>query len=84
MFVGGHFHAYLEKDDMTLDIASNAFYKNKEEKDKVLKGEIIKKLTYDEVIDSINKVSEEVPRLPDNSAKLDVLSLYYAKKKGIK
>lgn len=84
MFVGGHFHAYLEKDDVTLDIASNALYKNKEEKDKVLKGEIIKKLTYDEVIDSINKVSEEVPGETDNIAKLGVLALYYAKKKGIK
>lgn len=84
MFVGGHFHAFLEKDDITLDIASNALYKSREEKDKVLKGEIIAKLTYDEVIDDFNNVLEEVPNLDPNDDKLQVLALYYGKKKGIK
>lgn len=72
MFVGGHFHAYVEKDDITLDIASNALYMSREEKDKVLKGEIITKLTYDEVINDFNKVREEVPDLDPNDEKLHV------------
>lgn len=84
IFIGGHFHAYLEKNGITLDIASNALYKSKEEKDKVFKGEIISKLTYDEAIDSFNKVLEEVPNLDSNDDKLQVLALYFGKKKGIK
>ena len=84
LFVGGHFHAYLEKEDITLDIASNALYKSREERDKVLKGEIITKLTYEEATDSFNKVLEEVPDLDRDDDKLQVLALYYGKKKGIK
>ena len=82
--MGRHFHAYLEKEDITLDIASNALYKSREERDKVLKGEIITKLTYEEATDSFNKVLEEVPDLDRDDDKLQVLALYYGKKKGIK
>lgn len=84
LFSGGHFHAYLENGEETLDIASNALYSSKIEKDKVLTGEIIKKVTYDEVIDFFNKILEEIPSLSKDDDKLQVLALYYGKKKGIK
>ena len=41
-------------------------------------------LSYDEVIDSFNKVLKEVPNLNTDDDKLEVLTLYYAKKKSIK
>lgn len=84
LFVGGHFHAYLEKDEITLDIASNALYTSKEDKDKVLKGEILAKHTYDEVVAAFNELLEKAPDLDKDDNKLQVLSLYYGMKKGIK
>ena len=84
LFVGGHFHTYLEKDDITLDIASNALYKNREDKDKVLNGEILAKLTYDETVTAFNELLEEVPDLDKDDNKLQVLALYYGMKKDIK
>lgn len=84
LFVGGHFHAYLEKDEITLDISSNALYTSKEDKDKVLKGEILAKLTYDEVVAAFNELLEKAPDLDKDDNKLQVLSLYYGMKKGIK
>lgn len=84
LFVGGHFHSYLEKDDITLDIASNALYTRMEDKEKVLDGEVLAKLTYDEVISLFAKVQEEVPDLDPFDDKLQVLALYHGMKKGIK
>lgn len=84
LFVGGHYHAYLENNNQTLDIASNALYETDDDRKKVLDGKIIKKLTLEEVIDSFNKVLEEVPTLDKNDDKLQVLALYYGKKKKIK
>lgn len=84
LFVGGYFHSYLEKDDITLDIASNALYTSREDKEKVLDGEVLAKLTYDEAIDEFAKVLDEIPDLESDDDKLQVLALYYGKKKGIK
>ena len=84
LFVGGHFHSYLEKDDITIDIAGNALYKSREDKEKVLNGEVLAKLTYDEVMIEFMKVLEEIPNLDPDDDKLQVLALYYGKKKGIK
>lgn len=84
LFVGGYFHSYLEKDDITLDIASNALYTSREDKEKVLKGEVLAKLTYDEVMIKFMKLLEEIPNLDPDDDKLQVLALYYGKKKGIK
>lgn len=84
LFVGGHFHSYLEKDDITIDIASNALYKSREDKEKVLNGDVLAKLTYDEVMTEFMKVLEEIPDLDPDDDKLQVLALYYGKKKGIK
>ena len=84
ILVGGYFHAYLEKDDITLDIAGNALYKSMKDKDKVLKGEVLAKLTYDEALDEFAKVLEEILDLDSDDDKLQVLALYYGKKKGIK
>lgn len=81
---GGHFHAYLEKDDITLDIAGNALYKSREDKDKVLKGEVLAKLTYEEVLDEFAKILQEITDLESDDDKLQVLALYYGKKKDIK
>lgn len=84
IFVGGYFHAYLEKDDITLDIASNALYTSREDKERVLDGEVLAKLTYDEALDEFAKVLDEIPNLDPNDDKLQVLALHYGKKKGIK
>ena len=84
LFAGWYFHAYLEKDDITLDIAGNALYKSREDKEKVLNGEVLAKLTYDEVLDEFTKVLEEIPDLDPDDDKLQVLALYYGKKKGIR
>ena len=84
LFVGGHFHSYLEKDNITLDIASNALYMRREDKEKVLNKEILTKLTYDEVILEFNKVLNEIPKLNPFDDKLQVLALYHGMKKGIK
>ena len=84
LFVGGYFHSYLEKDDITIDIASNALYKDKEDKEKVLNGDVLAKLTYDEVMTEFMKLLEEIPDLDPDDDKLQVLALYYGKKKGIK
>ena len=84
LFVGGYFHSYLEKDDITIDIASNALYKDKEDKEKVLNGDVLAKLTYEEVMTEFMKLLEEIPDLDPDDDKLQVLALYYGKKKGIK
>ena len=84
LFVGGYFHSYLEKDDIILDIASNALYTSREDKEKVLDGEVLAKLTYDEVMTEFMKLLEEIPDLDPDDDKLQVLALHYGKKKGIK
>ena len=84
LFVGGYFHSYLEKDNITLDIVGNALYKSREDKEKVLNGEVLAKLTYDEVMTEFMKVLEEIPDLDPDDDKLQVLALYYGKKKYIK
>ena len=73
-FYGGHYHAYLEKDSKTLDIASNAFYESKESADKVLNGKIIAKLSYEEVERQFKKVKKLSPEIKHYS-KLHVLTL---------
>ncbi len=84
LFVGGHYHAYLENNEKTLDIASNALYMSKEEARKVLQGKIIKSLSYEEIITSFNKLLYEIPDLSCDDDKLQVLALYYGNKSGIK
>ena len=47
-------------------------------------GETLAKLTYDEVEIEFMKVLEEIPDLDPDDDKLQVLALYYGKKKYIK
>lgn len=81
-FSKGHYHAYLEKGPITLDIASNGLYESKTESEKVLKGEIIKKLSYDEVEETYKKITEEIndDKTIKKYSKLHLLSLYYKNK----
>lgn len=81
---GGHFHTYLEKGNMTLDISSNALYIDEEEKNKVLNGQVLEKINYDEIQSYFDKVREEIPNISSNANKLAVLALYHGMKKGIK
>lgn len=78
-FYGGHYHAYLEKNSQILDIAANAYYESKEKADKILCGEIIKKLSYEEVEELIEKLERTAPEIK-HKHKLHVLALYYDKK----
>lgn len=75
-FLGGHYHAYLEKDGNVLDIAANAFYDNPDSIEKIFNGEIIKKVTYKQAIDDFERVKRKMPGV-QNSQKLLTLSLYY-------
>ena len=78
-FHEGHYHAYLENNTHILDIASNAYY-TKEEAKKVLCGDVIVKLTYDEIEAKINELEEKIPEVKEKS-KLHALALYYDIKK---
>ncbi len=75
-FYGGHYHAYLEKGDEVLDIASNALYDSKESIDKILYGEVIAKLTYKEVQQKFNTLKNTIPNVSPKN-KLLTLALYY-------
>ena len=79
-FCEGYYHAYLENDTHVLDIASNAYYL-KEEAMKVLCGDIITKLTYEEVEEQSKKLQEEIPEVIEKP-KLKILTLYHDIKKS--
>lgn len=79
-FCGGHYHAYLEKDNEVLDIASNALYYSKQSINKILCGEIIAKLTYKEVQQKFNTIKNTTPNISSKN-KLLTLALYYDRKK---
>lgn len=79
-FYGGHYHAYLEKDNEVLDIASNACYYSQESIDKILCGEILAKLTYKQVQQKFNLIRNTVPNI-NSRQKLLTLALYYDRKK---
>lgn len=81
-FSSGHYHAYLEKGSTTLDIASNGLYESKNDSKKVLNGEIIKKLSFEEAEETYQKVTEKInnKKLIKEYAKLHLLSLYYKNK----
>lgn len=78
-FYGGHYHAYLEKDNEVLDIASNALYYSKQSINKILCGEIITKLTYKQVQQKFNTIKNITPNI-NSKNKLLTLALYYDRK----
>lgn len=78
-FYGGHYHAYLEKDNQVLDIASNALYCSKQSVDKILCGEIVAKLTHKQAQQKFNTLKNTAPDIPTKN-KLLTLALYYDKR----
>jgi len=77
-FRGGHYHAYLENDSSILDIAANSIYLNKEEAKNVLTGNVICKISYDEVEERYKDIEREIPDINNlNSSRLHTLALYY-------
>lgn len=77
-FRGGHYHAYLENNSSILDIAANSFYLNKEDAKKIINGDIICKISYDEIEERFKDIKREIPDLNNfKSSKLHTLALYY-------
>lgn len=79
-FCGGNYHAYLEKDNQVLDIASNALYTSRESIDKIFNGEEIIKLSYPQIEKKFKLIKRRIPRI-NNKQKLLTLTLYYDRKK---
>lgn len=80
MFTGGLFHAYLESDSNVLDIASNCFYPTIEDSKIALNGEVVKKMTLEELNYEYNKVLGSISNTDGiRTNKLTLLSLYYNK-----
>lgn len=74
----GSYHAYALGNSTIVDIAANALYDSLDTGNKILKGNIIKKLTYDEIEDEFEKIEKEIPELLDDDYnKLYILTLYY-------
>lgn len=71
-FHGDHYHAYIEKGDSVIDIAANAYYESKEEAAKVIKGELIARLSFAEIEEECRKISPEIGR----DEKIYVLTAY--------
>lgn len=78
-FYGGSYHAYLEKDNQVLDIASNALYSSKESISKIFRGEEIARLSYPQIEKKFSYIKKRIPRIKDKQ-KLLILTLYYDKK----
>lgn len=58
-FCGGNYHAYLEKGNQVLDIASNALYSSKESISKIFRGEEIAKLSYHQIEKKFSYIKKE-------------------------
>ena len=78
-FYGGHYHAYLEKENQILDIASNAFYPSKESAKKILCGEIVAKLSWKQVQEKFKQIKNTTKNI-NSRQKLLTLTLYYDRK----
>lgn len=75
-FYGGHYHAYLERENETLDIAANAIYTSPSSANKILCGDILAKINYKQAEHKYKVLKNLEPRLPSNK-KLYTLALYY-------
>lgn len=78
-FCGGYYHNYVEMAEGILDIASNCFYSNLKEANKILNGQIIKKVSYEEIEDDYYKLTKKIPYIDYacQQDKLNALSVYY-------
>ena len=81
-FYGGHYHAYVEREDGILDIAANAFYYKKESADKILCGDKIAKLTYKQAKQKYQTIKNTTPQV-ESKNKLLTLALYYDRNRKI-
>jgi len=76
-FLGGYYHVYLEKGEETLDISANSYYPSKKYSGKVLNGEVINKISFDQLEEDYSKVKKEIPEFTEDYTKLHILALYY-------
>lgn len=79
-FNGGHYHAYAEMKGEIIDLAANTFYDSKEFADKVLCGNVIAKLSFEEIQDTYKKL--DCPEIRDRE-KLYILTAFYDMKNRI-
>ena len=71
---GNDYHAYVEVNGEILDIASNAYYDRKEFADKILVGEQLARLSFDEIDEELNNLDlSEV----EGKEKMYILSMYH-------
>lgn len=80
---GTVYHAYAEAKETIVDLAANAYYSDKKDAEIPLQGEIIAKLSYDEITDKFDKIPKEYDFLinEDSYDKIDkiyCLAKYYA------
>lgn len=59
-FTTGYYHAFLTNGTEVLDIASNAFYPDKKEAEKMFRGNTLGVLSYEEVIELEQKLLEQM------------------------
>ena len=75
-FHNGHYHSYLENDEAVLDIATNALYYSKESAAKVLTGEKLATLSYEQVNQEFASLKDSLPEECEEN-KLLTLTLYH-------
>lgn len=82
-FGGKLYHAYAEGKDHIVDVAANAYYPNKEEASIPLSGEVLAKLSYEEILEEFDKIPKEFSFLPEDYGKDKIycLTMYYAYQK---
>lgn len=79
-FDGKLYHAYAEGKNHIVDMAANAFYPTKEDATIPLAGDIIAKLSYEEILEEFDKIPEEYSFLKrrNDRDKIYCLAMYYA------
>ena len=84
-FGGQVYHVYAEGKDDVVDLAANAYYPNKDEASIPLSGEVLAKLSYEEILEEFNKIPESYSFLTKDYGKNKILGLtkYYAHQKDI-
>lgn len=73
-FYGHDYHAYVERKGEIIDIAANAYYDKKESANKILMGEEIARLSYDEIRDKLDSLDTS---LLEGREKLYMLTMYH-------
>ena len=79
-FKGGTYHVYAKNDCEVVDLAANAYYDDVNEANKVLKGEIIKEVEFQQIEDDFADLTKMLPEFRNYDNKIQVLTLYYDRK----